>query len=122
MKRELLLQIRQVTETLYDKKASTIIGIDVEGVSTITDAFLIAQGNVDRHVVALARAVIEAQKERGQYPLHIEGLREGGWIVIDYGDLIVHLFHPEEREKYQFESLWKEGKIIDVGKPKEEKK
>lgn len=91
-----------------------MIAIDVEGVCSITDVFLIAAGNVERHVAALAHAVIEEEKKHGQPPFHVEGLREGDWVVIDFGDLIVHLFHPEQREKYQLESLWKEGKIIDV--------
>lgn len=91
-----------------------MIAIDVEGICSITDVFLIAGGNVERHVAALAHAVIEEEKENGQSPFHVEGLREGDWVVIDFGDLIVHLFHPEQREKYQLESLWKEGKIIDV--------
>lgn len=114
MKRELLNQINRIVHILYDKKASTVIAIDVEGICSITDVFLFAAGNVERHVAALARAVIDGEKEQGQHPIHVEGLREGDWVVIDYGDLIVHLFHPEQREKYQLESLWKEGKIIDV--------
>lgn len=101
-------------QVIYDKKGMNILALDVRGVSTMTDFFIIAEGTVDRHVIALGRAIEEALSEQRLDPLHMEGTREGEWVVLDYGDLVVHLFTPELRERYELEKLWKEGTVIDV--------
>lgn len=80
----------------------------------LTDFTVIAEGNVDRHVIALAQSIIEALKETGLSPAHVEGLRSGEWVVLDYLDFMVHLFMPGLREKYRLEELWKEGQIYDL--------
>ncbi len=88
-----------------------IVTIDVRGVSNITDYFIIAEGNVDRHVQTLADAVEEIM---GYKPFRAQGREYGDWIVLDYLDVLVHLFTPEMREKYQLEQVWKAGKIVSV--------
>ena len=81
----------------------------------MTDYFLIAEGNIDRHVKALAQTIIETlSQEKALTPFHIEGVSAGDWIVIDYGDMVIHLFKPDLREKYALERLWREAKIIDL--------
>lgn len=106
--------IDDVAQTLYDKKSFNILALNVKGLSTLTDTFIIAEGNVDRHVIALARDVEEALEKKGEKPLHIEGLKSGDWVVLDYGDFIVHIFTTETREKYALEELWHEAEIIDL--------
>ena len=108
---ELLNTIAQV---IYDKKGSNILALDVQGISSIADYLLIAEGNVDRHVTSIARAVIEELEERGEQVVHVEGLKSGDWVVIDFAGIMVHLFMPGLREKYSLEKLWGDSKIIDL--------
>src|SRR5690606_12700420 len=91
-----------------------ILAIDVRGVSTVTDFFLIAEGNIERHVQSLARKVLETVEESGTPVFQMEGNTAGDWIVLDCGAVMVHLFVPELREKYALEELWQDGKIVDL--------
>ena len=106
--------LNRIAQVIYDKKGFNILVIDVRDICTLTDFFIIAEGTVDRHVKALSHAIIDEFANKGQEPLHIEGQREGDWIVLDYGEFIVHLFTPELREKYMLEKLWVKGQIVDV--------
>lgn len=103
-----------IAQTLYDKKSTNIIALDVKGLSTLADTFIIAEGGVGRHVNALARYLEEVLAEHGETVLHTEGQAVGDWIVLDYGDYIIHLFTPETREKYALEELWHDAEIIDL--------
>ena len=114
MKKNPLEMIQHIGQILYSKKATNIIAIDVRGISSITDYVIIANGNVDRHVIALAKLVEEELKTFGEKTFHIEGMQNGDWIVLDYFNILIHLFVPEMRLKYQLERLWSEGKIIDL--------
>lgn len=108
---ELLNLIAQVA---YDKKAINLLALDVKGLSTITDYILIAEGNVDRHVSAIARAIVEEMEKRGETLLYSEGMQTGDWIVLDFGGIMVHLFMPGLREKYSLEKLWGESRLVDL--------
>lgn len=103
-----------IAQTIYDKKGFNILALDVKGISNLTDYYVIAEGNIDRHVKALTAAVRKALSEIGEKAWHIEGEVQGDWIVIDLGEIIIHLFDPETREKYSLEELWKEAKIVDL--------
>lgn len=103
-----------IAQTLYDKKGFNILALDVREVSSLTSYFIIAEGNVDKHVVALAKAIIGDLKKEGHLPIHVEGLDIGDWVVIDYLDVVIHLFMPGVRQKYQLEELWHEGKVFDL--------
>ncbi len=103
-----------ISQAIFDKKGANIIAIDVRGISTMTDFYLIAEGNVERHVKAIHNSVIDAMEKNGRRPLFVEGVRESDWVVVDFGEMVVHLFIPEMREKYALENLWKDGKIVDV--------
>jgi ribosome-associated protein len=105
--------LNRIAQVIFDKKGMNILGLDVRGISTLTDYVIIAEGNVDRHVVAIADAITLALKEEGYKPIHIEGHQSGDWIVIDFLNIMVHLFMPGLREKYRLEDLWKEGQILD---------
>jgi ribosome-associated protein len=114
MTNQLVKVLEDIGQTIFDKKGFNILSLDVRGVSTITDYFIIAEGTVDRHVKALANSVIEKLEEHGEKPFRVEGEKNGDWIVIDCGDIVVHLFMAGLREKYSLENIWKEGKIVDL--------
>ena len=110
----LLPLLQRVAQAIYDKKGFNILVLDVRGVCSMTDYFIIAEGTVDRHVMALASAIIDETAKVGQAPFRVEGGQTGDWLVLDYIDFIVHLFLPELREKYALEELWQAGKIVDI--------
>lgn len=114
MKPDHLELVKQLAQLIYDKKGSNIIALDVREVSLVTDFILIADGNVERHVVALAKEILDFFGKKGIKPVHSEGMGNGDWIVLDYMDLAIHLFIPKMRQKYQLERLWADGEIIDL--------
>jgi len=106
--------LQLAVETLFNKKGKNILTLDVSEISTLTDYFIVAEGTVNTQVKALAQALLRAFKtELGETPIHVEGLSEGDWIVIDFMDVIIHIMVPEMREKYHLEPLWKEGKVVN---------
>lgn len=109
-----LQELDLIAQTLFEKKGFNILAIDVREISTLTDYTIIAEGNVDKHVTALAKAVIKKLKDEGDLPAHVEGLEIGDWVVIDYIGVVVHLFKPGMRDKYRLEELWREGKVVDL--------
>ena len=94
-------------EVLEDHKAMETVVIDLQGKSTIGDYMVIASGNSNRQVVALAENLVQSLKKRGLRTTKPEGLRQGDWILIDAGNVIVHLFRPEVRDFYNLEKMWK---------------
>ncbi|MBS3904101.1 MAG: ribosome silencing factor [Simkania sp.] len=103
-----------IAQAIFDKKGSNILALDLRGISGLVDFVVIADGNVDRHVIAIATAVKQALDELGMKPLHVEGLQTGDWVVLDYMHVMVHLFMPGLRDKYQLEKLWRDGEIVDL--------
>ena len=114
MTNKTLKTLDAIAQTIYDKKGSNILALDVRGISTMADYYLIAEGNVDRHVRSISFGIKDALHDLDLHPFHIEGQKEGDWVVLDYGDIVIHLFTPELRERYALEELWKESKIVDV--------
>jgi ribosome-associated protein len=92
-------------KALDDGKAEDVVTIDLAGKSTIADQMLIATGRSQRQVAALAERIIAAMKEGGYRP-SVEGLRAGDWVLIDAGDVIIHIFRPEVRDFYNLEKMW----------------
>ena len=91
---------------LNDAKALDITLFEVSKLTSISDYMIIASGRSNRQVTALADKIIEVAKENGVQPLGVEGKREGEWVLVDLGDIIVHVMHPNIREYYQLEKLW----------------
>lgn len=90
-----------------DKKASDIVAIDVHELLVVTDYFVICTGNNDRQVKTIAEEVEDRLREEGGIkPIGREGQAEGKWVLLDFGDLVVHVFQPEERDFYRLEKLW----------------
>ncbi len=114
MKNDSLVILNTIAQAIFDKKGANILALDVRGISTITDFIIIAEGNVDRHVVSIAQNVEHELKKIGESPIYVQGLEHGDWVVLDYLDVMVHLFMPGLRDKYELEKLWKDGQIVDV--------
>ena len=91
-----------------DKLASDIVLIDVSERLAITDVFVVATGNNERQVEAIVDAVEEKSRIAGRKPIRREGQRDGRWVLLDYGDVVVHVQHAEERTFYALERLWKD--------------
>jgi len=106
--------LNKAAQVIYDKKGLNILCLDLRHISTITDYAIIAEGAVNRHVIAIAHAVIDEMAKMGLKPVRIEGLQSGDWAVIDFGEFMVHLFMPGIRDRYQLEELWRKGTIIDL--------
>ena len=99
----------EVTRTLdlvLELKAHALVVIDLRGISTATDFFVLASGNSDVQVRAIAEHVVEELKLQGARPGHVEGMQGGRWVLLDYINFVVHVFHPEARTFYQLEDLW----------------
>ena len=90
------------------KQAEDIVALDVSGPLPLTDIFLIATGRNERNVVAIAGEIEDKMIEAGVKTLRREGRAEGRWILLDFGDLVVHVFHEEDRQYYSLERLWKD--------------
>jgi ribosome-associated protein len=102
-----------IAQTIFNKKGFNILVLDVRNFSSLTDYYVIAEGTVDRHVRSIGTAIIDAVHPNYK-PFHTEGTQAGDWVVIDFVDIIIHLFTPELREKYALEQLWHEAEIVDV--------
>lgn len=100
-------RLEKIIMILTDKKAQDVVSLNVTSSSSITDYFVIATGMVDRHVKSLADDVETAMREQfGDKPLRVDGLSEGEWVIMDYGDVIVHLFVEAARRQFRLEELW----------------
>jgi ribosome-associated protein len=97
-----------------DKLAQRIIAFDVSEQLAITDAFVLASASNDRQVRAIVDAVEEQLRELGAKPIRREGERDGRWVLIDYGDVVVHVQHEEERQFYALERLWRDCPTIKL--------
>jgi ribosome-associated protein len=95
-----------------DKLATDIVLIDVSDRLAITDVFVVATGNNERQVEAIVDEVEERLRRRGSKPTRREGRRDGRWVLLDYGDIVVHIQHAEERVFYALERLWKDCPFI----------
>jgi ribosome-associated protein len=103
-----------------DKVASDIVAIDVHDVVSFADLLLIASGRSDRQVRSIAEGIEAAVKKSGERVLGVEGIEEGRWVLIDLGDVIVHVFQQKVREEYDLERLWSDAPPVDLGLPPEE--
>lgn len=104
----------EVFKILDDKKGHDIKVLDVQGLTSISDYFIIATGTSTKHATAMAESVEEELSAQGIEPSHKEGHRTGEWILLDYLDVIVHVFTGETREFYKLEKMWKDAEIVQV--------
>ena len=97
-----------------DRKANDVVVLSLAKVSDVTDFFVIASGTSDTHVRAIAEHVMEELKKEGTSVHHVEGLTQGRWVLLDYVDFVVHVFHPALRQFYQLERLWSDAELVPV--------
>ncbi|MDX1998600.1 MAG: ribosome silencing factor [Thermoanaerobaculia bacterium] len=102
-------RVKNAVAAALDKKAENVRVLCLRPVSDFADYFLICTGTNDRQVQAIADAVQDALRAEGVRPLHVEGERVGSWVLVDYGDLVVHVFQPEPRGFYGLERLWSDA-------------
>jgi len=96
-----------VRNTVIDQKAVDVEVLDLRGMTLIADYFVVASGTSNIHIRSIVDKVIEKMKEQGQRADRVEGYTEAKWVLVDYGDVVLHVFAPEEREFYGLESLWR---------------
>ena len=102
-----------MVDSILDKKGSDIVLLDLREQSVFADYFLICSGENDRQIRALAESVrTEAKQEAGIRANGVEGIPEAGWILIDFGDLVVHVFSPDKRDYYSLEDLWNDAHVV----------
>ena len=103
-----------VYRALEDKKAEDIKVLDIENISTLADYFIIASGKNHNQVQAMSDAVDEALGRAGYAPKQTEGYRTANWILLDYGDIVVHIFDTENRLFYDLERIWRDGTMTTI--------
>ena len=99
---------------LEEKKANDIKILDISDVSVLADYFIIANGNNANQLTAMEDAVDEAMYTNGEHQKQVEGTGNSTWILMDYQDIIVHLFSKEDRQFYDLDRIWRDGKVVDV--------
>jgi ribosome-associated protein len=106
--------VRLAANAAAEKKASDVIAMRIAELLVVTDYFLVATGANDRQVKGIADAVEDALRDAGAKPIGREGERELKWLLLDYGDFVVHVFQPAEREFYRLEKLWSDAPRLDL--------
>jgi len=101
-----------VTAALADRKAIEPTVLDLRGLTAAADYFVIVSGTSDAHVRGMAEHLLSALAPRGLVPHHVEGLTQGRWVLLDYVDFVVHVFHPELRQFHQLERLWGDAPVL----------
>lgn len=107
-------QLTEAIEAALDKKAQDLTWLDLSGICSFTDHFLVCTGTSTRHNQSIADGIEERLKSDNVRPLHIEGYGDGEWILMDYVDFVVHIFSTRAREFYELERLWRAGQRRDV--------
>jgi len=102
---------KKIHKVLSDNKAKDITKINLKKKSSIADFMIICSGTSNRHVISLSNYLVEALKKQNLNTLNVEGIRSGDWVLVDAGDIIIHLFRSEVREYYALEKMWAEEEI-----------
>ena len=108
------MRLTTVVEAARSKKAFRIRLLDLRGIASFADTFAFMSGGSDRQNRAIADAIVDAFKQHGERPISSEGDQNGSWILLDYGDLIVHVMDEESRRYYNLENLWKEARELEL--------
>ncbi len=101
-----------MVEALEEKKGEDILLLDIHEIAPFAEYFVICSGSSDRMIDALVQSAVERVKERHGLRGRIEGISRSGWVLVDFGDVVVHVFAPEVRDYYRLEELWAEGKVL----------
>jgi ribosome-associated protein len=112
--REGAQRVQRAAQLCLDMKANDVLLLDLRGVTDMADYFVIASGTSDTHVRSVGEHVIAEMKKVGLSVHHTEGLQQGRWVLLDYFDFVVHIFHPALRAFYQLERLWSDAETVPV--------
>lgn len=104
---------KEIAKILDSKKAQDIVAIGISNLTIVADYFVIASGTSITHIKTLAEEIEVKLKEKGIAPLRVEGANSSSWVLLDYNDVIVHIFHNETRDFYSLERLWVDGIHLD---------
>jgi ribosome-associated protein len=107
-------KVRAAARAALDRKAVDLVVLDVQGLSSVTDYFLVCSGRSTTHVASIVDAIRAALKDAEVRPLHAEGTPESGWMLLDYGDVLVHVFLEDTRVYYALERLWGDAPSVPV--------
>ena len=107
-------KVRRAARAALDKRATDLIVLDVQGLSSVTDYFLLCSGKSTTHLKTITDAIRDELKREGVRPLHAEGVPASGWILLDYGDVLVHVFLEETRAYYALERLWGDAPAVSL--------
>ena len=99
---------------MVDRKAANVVMLDLRQVSIIADYFVICSGDNERHVQAIVKELLEKLRPQGTRPLWIEGTGDTGWVILDYGSVVVHVFTPAVRDYYHLERVWSDARPVVV--------
>jgi len=109
------IELAQLAASAADsKQAENLVALDVSGPLPLADVFLLASGRNERNVIAIAEEIQDRLAEHGAKAIRREGMSEGRWILLDFGDLVVHVFHEEDRMYYSLERLWKDCPVVPL--------
>lgn len=103
----------------FERKAKSITAIDVKHLTSYTDTLVIIEGSSHRQVTSIAEHLIKSLKNQKKKALGVEGIKEGEWALLDYGDVIIHVFESEKKSFYDIEGLWADAKRIDLSECKD---
>ncbi len=114
MNPELKRCVDSAVAAALDKKGFQVVGLDVASMTSLADVFLICSGASERQVGTIAGEIVRRLKKEGRRPLHVEGERQAQWVLIDYGDLVVHVLTEERRGFYALEKLWGDAERLEL--------
>ena len=109
---EILEIARSIVNSLEEKKGENIVLMDLKDIVIFADYFVICSGSSDRMIQGLADSAIDQVKKDYRIISRVEGQPEDGWMLVDFGDIILHIFSPQRRDYYRLEDLWSEGKVL----------
>lgn len=107
----------RIAQAAIDRRAEDLLIMDMRGLMTICDFFVVCSGRSRLHVEAIAEEVEEQMREVGVKPWHREGIPDSSWVIADYGDVVLHVFEPEARAFYNLEGLWGDALRLDIPEP-----
>jgi len=105
---------QRAAQVALDMRANDVVLLDLRGVTDMTDFFLIASGTSDTHARAIGEHIMAELKKEGSPAHHVEGLEQGRWVLLDFVDFVVHIFHPTLRNFYQLERLWSDAEQVPL--------
>lgn len=114
--------LQAIQDALEDAKAKDIVMLDVSKISDFTDCMVVASGTSNRHVSSVADRVTDKLRELGLRPIGTEGQKTGDWVLVDFGDVVVHVMREQVRDFYNLEKLWSDAKGLEIKKPKAPRK